>query len=146
MHGVQGGSAKIIDEYYEQYEDYEDEFPEQRTSTELFDKTLETIKDIIPNIKKTRWSNKTDFYTLFVVIASLLRFGKQKKGKKKELRETLSKFAKEVKLRLADEDARVSEEAISYVRAVEKGANDKPRRSNRHKALLNIIEPYFDTS
>src|SRR5439155_17107472 len=73
LHGPQGGSERIIDEYYIQYEDYEDEFPQQRRVHKLFEETLSTIQQILPDIKETRWSNKTDFYTLFVGLASLLR-------------------------------------------------------------------------
>ena len=40
MHGPQGGSAAIIDEYYAEYEDYEDEFPQQRSTVKSFQKTL----------------------------------------------------------------------------------------------------------
>ncbi len=41
MHGPQGGSGKVIDTYYEQYEPFDDEFPEQTRITRLFNKTLE---------------------------------------------------------------------------------------------------------
>src|SRR2546425_13270565 len=35
----------------------------------LFDENLRAIQRLLPNIKETRWSNKTDFYTLFVALA-----------------------------------------------------------------------------
>ena len=44
IHGPQGGSAKIIDQYYEQYEQFEDEFPEQNRFKRRFIRSLETIK------------------------------------------------------------------------------------------------------
>ena len=143
LHGPQGGSAKIIDEYYGQYEDYEDEFPEQRRAQKLFDETLKIAQKIFPEIKGTRWSNKTDFYTLFVATAFLLRSGKLQSSKIQQLRVTLNRFASEVDSRLADEEAKVSKDAIEYVRAVEKGANDKQRRAARHAVLINLIGPYF---
>src|ERR1700734_784369 len=40
LHGPQGGSAKIIDEYYAQYEDYEDDFPGLSTAKNRFNTTL----------------------------------------------------------------------------------------------------------
>jgi hypothetical protein len=143
LHGPQGGSAKVIDDYYKQYEDYEDEFPEQQKAEKLFGETIETIQQIFPNIKETRWKNKTDFYTIFVSIASLLRSSKLQASKVSQVRKALDKFAGEVDKRLSDEKAKVSENAINYVRAVEKGANDKPRRADRHAVLMNIISPYF---
>ncbi|OGU54017.1 MAG: hypothetical protein A2V66_02965 [Ignavibacteria bacterium RBG_13_36_8] len=143
MHGPQGGSSKIIDEYYEQYEDYEDEFPEQHRTQKLFKEVLAIIQSIFPKIKETRWSNKTDFYTLFVGLASLLRKYELTGGGVRNVRKALEKFAEDTDLRLADEHATVSKTVINYVRAVEKGANDKKRRANRHAALLAIIGEYF---
>jgi hypothetical protein len=61
LHGPQGGSSRDIDEYYTQYEDFEDEFPGQRQATRLFEKTLRTISEAFPDIKRDRWCNKTDF-------------------------------------------------------------------------------------
>src|SRR5207247_4055492 len=56
IHGPQGGSAKIIDEYYEQYEQFEDEFPEKNRVKRLFDRTLDTIKRLFPEIADVpRW-------------------------------------------------------------------------------------------
>jgi hypothetical protein len=44
---------------------------------------------------------------------------------------------------MADEEASVSKAAIDYVRAVEKGANDKNRRAVRHLTLLGVISDGF---
>jgi len=143
LHGPQGGSAKVVDDYYSQYEDYEDEFPDQRRVRKLFEDTLETVQRLCPNIKETRWSNKTDFYTLFVSVASLLRTCELVESRLPHVREALKNFAEEVNQRLADEGANVGKNAIEYVRAVEKGANDKKRRADRQAALLNIIRTYF---
>jgi hypothetical protein len=143
MHGPQGGSAKIIDEYYKQYEDYEDEFPEQQRVERSFSEVLTKIQLIFPEIKVTRWGNKTDFYTLFVTLASLLRTSELPQKKVREIRKALDGFAKEIDRRLADEEATVSRSAIDYVRAVEKGANDKKRRADRQAALIEVIGGYF---
>ncbi|MFH1370111.1 MAG: DUF262 domain-containing protein [Planctomycetota bacterium] len=142
-HGPQGGSAKVIDEYYKQYEDYEDQFPDQQRIEQLFALTLGTVQKILPKIKGTRWGNKTDFYTFFVALANLLRSVDLPQSKVKYVRRSLDKFAKEIDRRLGDEEARVSKSAVVYVRAVEKGANDKKRRANRHANLIGIIKRYF---
>jgi hypothetical protein len=144
MHGPQGGSAKVVDEYYEQYEDYEDEFPGQRRAKKQFDATLAAIQRGLPEIKNTRWSNKTDFYTLFVALSLLLKSNDLQEDKYSLLGQRLLEFAGEVETRLSDEEAKVSKEATDYVRAVEKGANDKKRRAERHMVLLKVIGPYFD--
>ncbi len=143
LHGPQGGSAKVIDDYYSQYEDYEDESPDQRRARKLFEDSLEMVQRVCPNIKETRWNNKTDFYTLFVLVASLLRTGEFVESRLPQVKESLKNFAEEVDRRLGNEGASVGRNAIEYVRAVEKGANDKKRRADRQAALLNIIGVYF---
>jgi hypothetical protein len=143
MHGPQAGSARVIDEYYSKYEDYDDEFPNQRRIKALFDRVLLLIQKIFPDIKETRWRNKTDFYTFFVASASLLRSTILPNKAIKDIRHALDKFEKEIDTRLADEEAAVSKNAVDYVRAVEKGANDKKRRADRHLALLSVVKNYF---
>jgi hypothetical protein len=142
LHGPQAGSPVTIDDYYEEYEQYSDVFPDQRTAERLFSATLDDIRELLPDIKETRWSNKTDFYTLFTTIAGFIRQGKELADGPKT-RKALDKFADEITTRLADERARVSSHAIAYVRAVEKGANDKVRRANRQTALESVIATFF---
>jgi hypothetical protein len=142
LHGPQGGSSKVIDSYYAQYEDYEDEFPDQSKAEKLFAKVLLTVQNVLPDIRDTRWRNKTDFYSLFVAITYLTRKGGMLKSATR-LRRALSKFEGEIDERFSDEGASVRKEAVSYVRNVEKGANDKLRRANRHAALLEVIGEFF---
>ncbi len=143
LHGPQGGSGKIVDEYYEQYEDFDGEFPGQRRAVRLFERTKRTIEKVLPDIKSCRWGNKTDFYTLFVVMVQLLRSNDLSEDMVIVLREKLKSFEKEIDLRISDEVAGVSEEAINYVRNVRKGANDKSRRGERHVALERVIGTCF---
>jgi hypothetical protein len=148
LHGPQGGSAAIVDSYYQQYEDYEDVFPDQKRMQRVFDNTLHIVQSIFSDVKETRWSNKSDFYTLFVAIASILRAlrtsGPTKVSYKgTAIRKALDSLAAEVDARLGDEDASVSQDAIDYVSAVEKGANDKARRAERHRIVTQLIEKYI---
>jgi hypothetical protein len=145
MHGPQGGSAAIIDQYYAEYEDYEDEFPQQRSTVKSFQKTIEFTQTLLPDIKSTRWGNKTDFYSLFVALAADPAFTKASAIKRKRMRVMLDKFETEIDRRLKDEDAQVSREAVEYVRAVEKGANDKPRRGSRHNVLVQKLSEVVGT-
>jgi hypothetical protein len=143
LHGPQGGGERIIDEYYMQYEDYEDEFPQQRRVQKLFDETLTTIEQLFIQIKETRWSNKTDFYTLFVGLASLLRKNELPKANMAKVKKALVNFEKEIDRRIGNQEVEVSSDAVDYVRAVEKGANDKKRRADRQTALMNIVRGFF---
>jgi hypothetical protein len=142
MDGPQGGSGQVIDDYYRQMEVYEDEFPDQKQVKRLYDRTLFAVQSIFPEIKKVRWRNRTDFYSLFVAIGSIL--GEELKGYNKEkVRVALTDFAEQVNERMSDEEAKVSNEAAEYTAAVKRGSSDKSRRAVRHKALLIVLSPLF---
>lgn len=145
LHGPQGGSAKIIDGYYEEYEQYEDEFPDQARVTKLFGKTLDTIKRLFPNISETpRWGNRADFYSLFTALDNLIDHRTLLRKSEKRLAEKLNEFAEEVDLRLRKPSAGTSKAVRDYARAIEKGSNDKARRMDRHEAVIEIIEPFLE--
>lgn len=142
LHGPQGGSAKIIDEYYEQYEQHEDEIPGQGKLKRQFGRTFETIKRLFPNIADVpRWGNRADYYSLFVALGNLLKDNKISRKSEKALAKQLIMFAEEVSLRLERPTAKTSEASKKYARAIEKGVNDKARRIDRHEVLIEIIEP-----
>lgn len=144
LHGPQGGSAKIIDQYYEQYEQFEDEFPEQNKIKKQFDKTRETIERLFPAIADVpRWGNRADYYSLFVTIGNLLQHHDLPQAKEKPLVEELKKLAQEVDQRLEKPTAQTSVPSKKYARAIEKGSNDKARRMDRHEALVEIINPFL---
>ena len=143
MHGPQAGDSSTIDEYYAQYEDYDDEFPAQREVRKRFESVVAIVEQVLPDLRDTRWSNQTDFYTLFVALAGLLRTSLPPSPTSSELRRQLDGFADQIARRLADERAEVRGEAIDYVRAVEKGVNDKKRRADRQAALLAVIQDCF---
>lgn len=143
LHGPQGGSSAAIDEYYERFEDYEEEFPGQRDAEKYYQRTLQTVGELLPNIAETRWGNKTDFYTLFIATATLLKTHRLPRKNVRPLRQRLELFATQVAKRLSDEEANVPQRAIEYVRAVEKGANDKMRRTKRHEVMFSLLAEYF---
>ena len=93
--------------------------------------------------REIRWGNKTDFYSLFTAVAALLATKKVAARKSRSLGSSLRDFAADVDNRLGDENAKVSKAAASYVRNVQRGANDKARRAERHAVLLAVLEPFF---
>lgn len=143
LHGPQGGSAKIVDSYYQKYEDYEEDFPSQRSTEKLFRETLKLIESFNA-LSESRWSNKTDFYTLFVTLASLLRDKKLKKSGEKAFWSSVQQFGLDVDSYLTNSKKKVRPFIISYSKAVEKGVNDKARRGDRHIALLEAIGHFFE--
>jgi hypothetical protein len=142
MDGPQSGSGQTIDEYYRQLEVYDDEFPGQKVVKRLYDRTLDLIQKVLPEIKECRWANRTDFYSLFVATGSILERGAATYSSA-ALRKALMSFAEQVDRRLSDEEAKVSPSAAEYVLAVQKGSSDKSRRATRHEALLSVFEPLF---
>jgi hypothetical protein len=143
IHGPQGGSAKILDDYYEMYEANEDEIPGQAKLKHLFDETLLAIRNIFPDISEVdRWSNRADFYSLFVALGSQLDKLALPKAVK-PIRAALEKFASDVSTSLENPNATVSTAAKKYARAIEKGSNDKARRLVRHEVLVMLMTPYL---
>lgn len=149
LHGPQGGSAKAIDAYYVQYEDYEDEFPEQRDAQNAYKHALDKISTLFPrlNDSNTRWRNRADFYSLFVLIGSKYRSGSVLPATRiASVRRALGEFGDQVTKRLTEPKAKVSKEAVAYARAVEKGVNDRHRRAVRHESLEILLTEYFKES
>lgn len=145
LHGPQGGSPKVIDQYYEEYEPYEEEFPEQTRIERLFTKTLQKIKRLFPKIGDVpRWGNRADFYSLFVALGALLETADLLRKSEKPLADALIQFANDVDKRLKKPTAATSKASKKYARAIEKGSNDKARRTDRNEALVEVIEPFFE--
>jgi Protein of unknown function DUF262 len=144
IHGPQAGSAAAVTDYFVMYEDYDDEFPNQKQVASRFKTTLKLLVDILGTGSFTRFrSNRTDYYSLFVAVAVLSIGGSITKQQLPKVRQALQQLEVQVNQRLADETIKVSDDVVSYVRAAEKGVNDKKRRSDRHGVLLNLLQPYF---
>lgn len=142
LHGPQGGAAKVIDQYYEQYEPCDDEFPEQSRVKRIFLKSHETIKRLFPTLDEVpRWSNRADFYSVFIALGCLLNDHELPLASEVALRERLIAFAKEVNRRVEHPTAATSSASKKYARAIEKGSNDKARRVDRHEVLMTLIRP-----
>ena len=143
LDGPQAGNAKTIDEYYVMYEDYEHEFPGQRECRRRFMRALELIQEVVPGIGRTRWSNKTDFYSLFVATSHLLRDHMLPGDGIEEVNEILANFTDSVVKYWDDEKTSVRQEVKDYVEAMRRGSSDRYRRGVRHQALLSLISPSF---
>ena len=143
LHGPQSGSRSTVDQYYALYEDYDREFPRQRGCRRRFYLALELIQEVVPDIRSTRWANKTDFYSLFVTTAHLLRKNLLPEDKYDDVHEALEAFTIHVTEYQDDEDVSVSQDVVDYVEAIRRGTSDRHRRGIRHTALLNILSPSF---
>lgn len=143
LHGPQSGSPKTLDDYYANLEDYEDEFPQQLDCKQRFLRTKDVIQEIFPDLRTTRWSNRSDFYSLFVATAHLLRKGFLPGENIIEARRVLDGFADAVATYQEDEDSPVDTHVEHYVEALRRGSTDATRRGQRHRALLDILSPLY---
>ena len=144
LDGPQGANTRILDNYYALLEDYDREFPRQRECRRRFSNTLQQIQDLFPGIRSTRWSNKTDFYSLFVSIAHLLRTHFLPHERIELLANELLEFEREIREYQDDEEAPVRETVVAYVGAMRRGSSDQYRRGVRHQAILELISPFFE--
>jgi hypothetical protein len=143
MHGPQGGSPKSIDDFYAQYEEFQEELPDEPDVRRHFSRTLEAVQTILPDIRETRWRNKTDFYSLFVALAYLLKDFRLPEDKVEGLQGALDEFAARVAEKIKNKKRKVLAVVSSYVEAVEKGVSDKHRRADRHDSLITLISPFL---
>jgi hypothetical protein len=143
LSGPQAGSPRAIDSYYEEYEDFEDEFPGQRKARRVFERTLLAVQRLFPDLRDNRWSNKTDFYSLVVALAQLLPAAPLSPSAEKKVRAELTAFEASVEKLLANDKATVKKTVSTYVRNVQRGANDKARRAARHSALVETLRPFI---
>lgn len=139
LHGLQN-KKESLDRWYEAYEN---EFPDRRRMEKAFTSTLLEIIKIIPNVNKTRWRKKSDFYTLFLLLAEWSPEFPLASDVRASLGEALTKFSENVDLYLRDPDgnANMSKSIKDYCAAVERAASDLARRRTRRIELLKAIEP-----
>ena len=143
LHGPQSGNPRTLDKYYAMYEDYEREFPGQRECKRRFTLALDLIQEILTDIRSSRWANKTDFYSLFIVTAFLLRENHLPGDKYDRMRQLLGEFSAEISRYQQNENTPVSQEVASYVGAMRRGSSDKHRRGVRHQALHELMAPLY---
>ena len=143
LDGPQSGNAITLDRYYAVYEDYDREFPGQRDCKKRFSNTLQLIQEILPDVRSTRWSNKTDFYSLFVAIAHLLRDQVLPHDKVETLSNLLGEFEQQIREFQEDEEIQAPDVVAEYVGAMRRGSSDQTRRGVRHRALLQLISQHF---
>jgi hypothetical protein len=139
MHGPQGGAARSIDEYYQIYEDYEEEFPGQRRAKKGVDDAIRFVQTFLGDFRDTRWSNKSDFYSLSVVL-SRLSLNKVPAHGREALGEAILDFGHQVEAALDDPEADAASDVRRYIANVQRGANDKARRGERHQILLGLVQ------
>lgn len=142
MHGIQD-KTKELDKYYQFYEE-KDNFRDKSKWRKLFQKTVDMIFLLFPDIKEYRWRNKSDFYTLFVCIRNIVEKSYIPTEKIKKLRTALVKFSTKIDnaTKKENKNKRFPKEISDYANSVTKSTTDKDRRIIRNKILMKIITKY----
>ncbi|RGQ57969.1 DUF262 domain-containing protein [Enterocloster bolteae] len=140
LNGHQNKKAKL--DYY--YKLYEEEFSEGDEVKHVFDSVIGEILQVLPNIKKTRWRNMTDFYTLFLVMAQYNNKVPFSSDIREKLNIVLIDFSNKVtNLQKAIKEDIASDEKDMNIRNYSSGiraSTDLGSRKLRFEALNNIIK------
>lgn len=139
LHGVQNKKS-TLDKYYQLYEE---EFEDQELLVDTFDLVLGEITRIMPDIRKTRWSKKSDFYTLFLSFAAHIGSLPLSSNKRKLAASILDSFGNQIdqigKEQVSTVKKKFSKNVQEYSRGVIRAASDLNSRKLRAAALDSTL-------
>lgn len=128
------------------YEETEVEFPQEEEIRTMFTKILDQLAPIANVLSRTRWKNKTDFYTLF---NTLVRYSDNlplEADKQVALTDKLISFSEEV-MRFMSLDQANEEEFSHHIVNYSKGiraATDLNARKTRQESLDDYLKDIFE--
>lgn len=125
------------------YERYETNFEEAADLKSKFMKVTGELGQLLPNLGKTRWKKKSDFYSLFLLFADKHAMLPLTADKRTQVAEKIISFGESVTeflrtdIPLQNADANVTK----YANAVERAASDLKNRVARQEALSAVLGP-----
>jgi hypothetical protein len=134
LHGPQNKKASLE----RWYTVYETDFSDRETLEMTFKSTLGEIEQMLPRLSRSRWSKKSDFYTLFLHVAKRADEHPFSSDEREHLSDAIADFGLEVTqvLRLdPSESTQVVKPVLDYARAVQRAASDLGNRKVRSRAL-----------
>lgn len=144
LHGPQNKKASLE----RWYAVYEEEYEEREHVESVFRSTLGEIDQLLPRLSRTRWSKKSDFYTLFLYLAARSEEFPLTREERESVSAQLLEFSDMVNaiLRLdPSETATVVKPALDYARAVQRAASDLGNRRQRARALGEFMSGELST-
>lgn len=131
---------RTLEEYYQQYETL---FEAREEVWNLFVKVLGEIDQLLPNISKTRWRKKSDFYTLFLSLAKRQAKLPMTGDAREKVASALNDFSSTVDALISEAVApeNVPADVQKYLRNVERAASDLGSRKAREQVLDNLLQP-----
>lgn len=144
LNGHQNKKAKL--DYY--YEIYEEEFDDSKYIKGVFKKVLGEVTQILPNIAKSRWSKKTDFYTLFLVFSKYYKQLPLAADARQAAQQTLTEFGDNINIFVkADDEAKkdLSKLVKDYGAGI-RASTDLGSRRRRFEALESTLGNVFEVA
>jgi hypothetical protein len=141
LNGLQN-KKKSLEEFYQQYET---KFEEAESLRSTFVQVLGEIQQVIPELSKTRWRKKSDFYTLFLQFTRHIDKLPLSAEKREQATGILAEFSAMVDALIAGiiDDASSEPAAQTYVKNVERAASDLGSRRARQDVLDGKLAPVF---
>jgi Protein of unknown function DUF262 len=141
LHGPQNKKL-TLDRWYAAYEE---EFEEGPYVRRLFQSTLGELSQLLGGLRRSRWSKKSDFYSLFLVVCaheSLLPLTREGRD---EMQSVLEDFGMQVDAVLA-KSAPLSPDSsvMAYAAAVGRAASDLQNRRERATVLGSLLGPILN--
>jgi Protein of unknown function DUF262 len=137
LNGLQN-KKRNLEEFYQQYET---KFEEAEHLKGIFIKVLGELEQLLPNLSKTRWRKKSDFYTLFLKFAAHARVLPLSADVRAKAAAVLLDFAADVDAQIGDRlpQERRDADILEYVKNVERAASDLGSRQARERTLGNKL-------
>jgi hypothetical protein len=125
------------------YAAYEEEFPERPNVERVFSAVTGELSQVLPDMRRTRWRNKSDSYTLFLVFAAHADDLPLAREARSEAHDRLLKFADDVSNYLtqvrAGRSPRVARRIAEYAGAVRAAATDLANRRARADQVESLL-------
>lgn len=141
LNGPQNKKTKLED-YYQLYEN---EFEDYEKVKNLFVTVLGEIAQSIPDIYNTRFRKKSDFYTLFLVLAQYENRLPLPSEKRDRLYRFLRTFGDVIDFHLSRFITSDLDFVLDYAKNVDRAASDIGARRSRHTALSFIVRQAINT-
>lgn len=140
LNGLQNKKT-TLESYYQYYSEHEEELHDLKDSFKLI---LKEITHSLPSIRDTRWSKKTDFYTLFLILGENIDKLPLSSDKRELLNAKLVQFGDEVSecLRVDSDKEKIRLVVKDYAAAV-RASSDLSCRRTRRDVLYTELKDVF---
>ncbi len=153
LNGLQNKKLSL-DRFYRIYE--ENDFDKKNDVVDIFEKVLGEILQVLPNIGATRWSKKSDFYTLFLIFAKnkirlplssekrdlatniLLKFAKDLEGYVTTIKDSEEEGSGNLFTNLMNNQVNITDNIMLYAVGL-RASTDLSSRKRREEALENVL-------